>query len=81
MPTHINPFKQNNDHTRKMCKVRFRSSFENLTNFTGKQLCWSFFLITLETSAHVFSYEICEIFKNTFFHRTALVAAFTGFQW
>ena len=27
MQTYVNPFKQNNDHTRIMRKVRFRSSF------------------------------------------------------
>ena len=32
-----------------------------------------------ETLAQVFSYEFCEIFKNTFFHRTPLVAASGGF--
>ena len=33
-------------------------------------MCWSLFL------AQVFSCEISEIFKNTFFHRTSPVAAF-----
>ena len=28
-----------------------------------------------ETLAQVFSFEFCEIFKNTFFYRTSLVAA------
>ena len=31
--------------------------------------------IKKETLAQVFSCEFCEIFKNTYFHRTALVAA------
>ena len=30
-----------------------------------------------EILAQVFSYEFCEIFKNTFFHRTYLVAAWS----
>ena len=31
--------------------------------------------IKKETQAQVFAYEFCEIFKNTFFHRTPIVAA------
>ena len=31
--------------------------------------------IKKETLAHVFSCEFCEIFKNTYFYRTPLVAA------
>ena len=43
-------------------------------NFTGKHLCWNFFLIKLQalrpatllknTSTQVLSYEICELVKN-----------------
>ena len=50
---------------------------KNLANFTGKHLCWNLFLIKLQalspvtllkgTPAHVFSCEICEMFKNIFF--------------
>ena len=57
----------------------------NVTNFTGKHLCKSLFFnkvsgltcnfIKKETQAQVFSCESCEISKNTFFHRTHLVAA------
>ena len=52
----------------------------NFTKLTGKHLCQSLFLIKLqaikkETLAQVFSCEFCEISKNTFFHRTPLVAA------
>ena len=41
---------------------------KNFANFTGKQLCWSFFLRKLltETPTQLFSCEICNIFKNTF---------------
>ena len=39
----------------------------NFTKFTGKCVC--------QTLAQVFSCEFCEISKNTFFHRTALVTA------
>ena len=51
---------------------------------TGKHLYRSLFLnkvaglcnfIKKETLVQVISYEICEIFKNTFFHRTPPVAA------
>ena len=38
--------------------------------FTGKQLCWSLFLINLqagEPALQVFSTEICKIFKETHF--------------
>ena len=45
--------------------------------FTGKHPCWNLFLIKLQTKAYnfiknetpaqVFSYECCEIFKNTDF--------------
>ena len=58
----------------------------NFTKFIGKHLCLSLFFnkvaglrpatfIKKETMAQVFSYEFCEISKNTFFHRTPLVAA------
>ena len=58
---------------------------KNFANFTGKHLCWSFFLIKLRAlrpttllktdSKQVFFYEICELFKNNFFYRTPPVAA------
>ena len=60
---------------------------ENCTKFTGENLCQSLFLnevaglrrpVTLfkkEALAQVFSCEFCEISKNTFLHRTPLVAA------
>ena len=64
-------------------RINYRSSrpevfckegvLENFAKFTGKHLCqslWPFF-----TLARVFSYEFCEIFKNTYFNRTNLVAA------
>ena len=35
---------------------------KDFANFTGKRQCWSLFLIK-ETSAQVFSCEICEIFE------------------
>ena len=60
----------------------------NFAKFTGKHLCQRLFLnkvagqrpkvcnfIKKESLAQVFSCEFCEISKNTFFHRTPLVAA------
>ena len=68
-----------------MCSVR-KEVLKNFAKFTGKHLCQSLFfdkvyrpetynVIKKETLAQVFSFEFCEIFKNTFFYRTALVAA------
>ena len=57
---------------------------ENFIKFTGKHLCQSLCnftkkeacnFIKIETLAQVFSCKFCEIFKNTFFYRTPLVAA------
>ena len=63
------------------------SVLENFTKFTGKHLCQSLFCNKVgdlrpakETLAHVFSSEFCEIFKNTFFHRTPLVAVSELFE-
>ena len=58
----------------------------NFIKFTGKHLGQSLFFkqscrpqacnfIKKETLAKVFSCEFCEIFNNTFFHRTLMVAA------
>ena len=57
-------------------------ALENFAKFTGKHLCQSLFFnnfIKKETLAQMFSCEFCEIFKNTFFKRTPLVAAFNSF--
>ena len=43
----------------------------NISKFTGKQLCQGLIF----NIAQVFSRKFCEISKNTFFHRTPLVAA------
>ena len=63
---------------------------KNFAKFIEKQLCHSLFLIKLqtetcnfikkETLAQVFSCEFCEISKNSFFHRTPLVAASIYFK-
>ena len=47
----------------------------NFAKFTAKHLCQSLFFNKVAGLAHVFSCEFCEIFKETFFHRTSLVAA------
>ena len=43
--------------------------FKNFAKFTGKHLCWSFFLIKLQlqTPTQVFSYEYFKFLKNTYF--------------
>ena len=46
------------------CSMK-KGVLKKIGNFTGKYLCWSFFLIKLQL--RVLSYEICEIFKNTYF--------------
>ena len=58
---------------------------KNFAKFTGKHLRQSLFLIKLqawglqlywkETLTQVFSCEFCELFNDTFFHRTPPVAA------
>ena len=59
---------------------------KNFTKFTGKHLCQGLFLTELQVSGlqlylkkealtQVFSCKLCEIFKNTFIHRTPPVAA------
>ena len=59
-----------------------------VAKFTEKHLCQSLFFNKVagldcnfskkETLAQVFSYEFCEISKNTFFYRTPQVAASEG---
>ena len=57
---------------------------KNFANITGNHLCWSLFLRKLQAiqlfemrlqHRCLFSSEICQIFKNTFFNRTSLMAA------
>ena len=50
--------------------------FKNFANFTGKHLCWSLFLIKLESPRPAkwmgsWRFEIREIFKNTFLQNTS----------
>ena len=62
-----------------------RGVLRNFAEFTGKHLCQSLFFnkvvgirpasLLRKTRAEVFSYEFCEISKNTFCYRTPLMAA------
>ena len=65
--------------TASVCK---KGVHKNVTKFTGKHMCQDLLFnnfIKEETLAKVFSCEFCEIFKNTFFHRTPLVVASVTF--
>ena len=53
-------------HPKLFCK---KGVVRNFTKFTAKYMCQSLFL------AQVFSCEFCGISKNSFSHRTPLVAA------
>ena len=70
------------------CSIKI-GVLKNFTKFTGS-LCQSLFfnkvaglmpaaLLKKETLVEVFSSEICEIFKNTFFYRTPLDDCFCKF--
>ena len=52
MQTYINPFKQNNDHTRIMRKIRFPSSFK-------AKYKANIFQKDISTMSHVSSTEFC----------------------
>ena len=71
----------------RSCSMK-KSVLRNFAEFTRKHLCQSHFFnkvtglrpqasnfIKKETLVQVFSCRICEISRNTFFHRTPLVAA------
>ena len=55
---------------------------KNFAKFTGRHLyqslCFKKLQAKKETLAQVFSYEICELFKNTYFYKIPLVAASGG---
>ena len=77
------------------CKVKrqsprgilWKTSLRNFTKFTGNTCARVSFLIKFQdcnfikkdTLARVFSYEFCEISKNTFSYKTPLVPASVGF--
>ena len=64
-------------HSQKL----FKTGLKNFTNFTGKHLCWTLFLIKLQPfrpttllkrdSNTGVSCEICKDFKNTYFYGTS----------
>ena len=58
------------------CSVK-KLFLEILQNSQENTAACSF--VKKETLAQVFSCEFCAIFKNTFFHRTSLVAAFDDY--
>ena len=70
-----------NSRSQMVFKIR---GFRNYANFTGKHLCWSFFLIKglyYRDSNTGASCEICETFKKTFFYGTPSVAASVFWQY
>ena len=65
----------------------FKMVLLKISQISQENICLSLFLIksqapeglqlfSKETPTHVFSYEIYEIFKNTFFYKTSLVTTF-----
>ena len=62
-----------------------KGGLRNFAEFTGKHMCQSLFFnkvvgirpasLLRKTRAQMFSYEFCEISKNTFCYRTPLMAA------
>ena len=58
----------------RMCSVK--KVFLEISQISQENTCArDSFLILKESLAQVFSFEFCEISKNTFLHRTPLVAA------
>ena len=58
--------KSKNSHQRRSIK---NSLLKNFAIFTGKHLCYSLFLINLQSSRPVLSCESCEVFVNTHFQK------------
>ena len=76
--TMLNVFKVNIKSSRE---VFFKKGvLKNFPKFTGNTCARAFCqqLYLKETLAQVFSCEFCEIFRNTFFCRTPVVAAFVS---
>ena len=75
---HINIFLAWRDLRAVIRKCSSKQVFlKTFSNFTGKHLYWSLFLIKVQALrlTQTLSCEICEIFKNTIFYRTPPVAA------
>ena len=72
MISFLNPMKGRSTRLQMFFKI---GVLKNFANFTRKHLCWSFFLIKLQALFNKVSCEISQIFKNTFFNKTPLVAA------
>ena len=63
----------------RLAGVKLKICWDNLKDFATvfcKKASYNF--IKNETLAHVFSWEFCEIFKNTFFYRRPPMAAYSG---
>ena len=66
-----------------------KSVLKNVAIFTGRHLCWSLFLVKLQTftsaillkqtSRQLFSCKCCDIFKNTLFEKRLRTAASGNF--
>ena len=64
------------ESSHRRCSVK-KGVLKNFANFTGKHLCWRLFFMKLQfwrpvtlskkTPTHVFSRDINEIFKNSYF--------------
>ena len=80
---------------RKTFKQPFTDVFQNFAIFTGKHLCWSLFLITLQElrpafllkrdsntgEIFTFSCEHFKTFKNSFFIEHLFTVFFRNFMW
>ena len=80
---------------RKTFKQPLTDVFQNFTIFTGKHLCWSLFLITLQElrpafllkrdsntgEIFTFSCEHFKTFKNSFFIEHLFTVFFRNFMW
>ena len=72
------------------CSVK-KGVLKNFANVTGKNLCWSLFLIKLQfwrpaillkkTPTQVVSCEICKLFKNNYLKRDFNVGVFLWILW
>ena len=70
----------------RRCSIK-KAVLKNFAIFKGKHLTWSLFLINLQawrsatlkkTPTQLFSFEFCEIFKNTYSEEHVRTTAFEG---